>query len=77
MTYWGLVYKVIRYVGVSPNEPYKNNVGVKIGSWFMRYELEQKLSAKEIKKEYSWGTFEQWIYNNQGYVYFFNGNITI
>ena len=48
VTYWGLGYKVIRYVGVSPNEPYENNVGVKMGSWFMRYELEQKLSAKEI-----------------------------
>ena len=48
MTYWGLGYKVIRYVGVSPNEPYENNIGVKMGSWFMRYELEQKLSAKEI-----------------------------
>lgn len=31
---------------------------------------------KEIKKKYSWGTFEQWIYNNQGYVYFLNGNVT-
>ena len=48
VTYWGLGYKVIRYVGVSPNEPYENNIGVKMGSWFMRYELEQKLSAKEI-----------------------------
>jgi len=40
VTYWGLGYKVIRYVGVSPNEPYKNNIGVKYGSWFMKYELE-------------------------------------
>ena len=48
VTYWGLGYKVIRYVGVSPNEPYENNIGVKIGGWFMKYELEQKLSAKEI-----------------------------
>ena len=39
ITYWGLGYKVIRYVRVSPNEPYKNNVGVKMGSWFMKYEL--------------------------------------
>ncbi len=38
ITYWGLGYKVVRYVGVSPNEPYKNNVGVKMGSWFMKYE---------------------------------------
>lgn len=39
VTYLGLGYKVIRYPSVSPNEPYKNNLGVKHGSWFMRYEL--------------------------------------
>ncbi len=39
VTYWGLGYKVIRYVGVSTNEPYENNIGVKMGSWFMKYEL--------------------------------------
>lgn len=39
VTYWGLGYKVIRYPSVSPNEPYKNNRGVKYGSWFMNYEL--------------------------------------
>lgn len=38
VTYWGLGYKVIRYPSVSPNEPYKNNRGVKYGSWFMEYE---------------------------------------
>ncbi len=38
VTYWGLGYKVVRYVGVSPKEPYKNNIGVKMGSWFMKYE---------------------------------------
>lgn len=39
VTYWGLGYKVIRYVEVSPNEPYENNIGVKMGNWFMKYEL--------------------------------------
>ena len=39
VTYWGLGYKVIRYPSVSPNEPYKNNKGVKYGNWFMKYEL--------------------------------------
>ena len=39
VTYWGLGYKVIRYPSVSPNEPYKNSLGVKYGSWFMKYEL--------------------------------------
>lgn len=38
VTYWGLGYKVIRYVGISPDEPYKSNIGVKMGSWFMKYE---------------------------------------
>ena len=42
VTYWGLGYKVVRYPSVSPNEPYKNNRGVKYGSWFMRYELENE-----------------------------------
>jgi len=39
ITYWGLGYKVIRYPGVSVNEPFKNALGVKMGSWFMNYEL--------------------------------------
>ena len=38
VTYWGLGYKVVRYVGVSPDEPYKSNIGVKMGNWFMNYE---------------------------------------
>ena len=41
VTYWGLGYKVIRYVSVSPKEPFKNNIGVKFGNWFMNYELEK------------------------------------
>ena len=39
VTYWGLGYKVIRYIGVSPKEPYESNIGAKMGSWFMKYEL--------------------------------------
>ena len=41
ITYWGLGYKVIRYPAVSPNEPYKNNLGAKMGSWFMNYKLSE------------------------------------
>lgn len=41
VTYWGLGYKVVRYLSVSPNEPYKNNRVVKYGSWFMKYDLEK------------------------------------
>jgi len=40
ITYWGLGYKVIRYPSVSPNEPYKNNRGVKYGNWFMKYQID-------------------------------------
>lgn len=52
VTYWGLGYKVIRYVGVSPNEPYENNLGVKMGNWFMEYELPiDSDNAPETKDE--------------------------
>ena len=46
ITYWGLGYKVVRYPSVSPNEPYKNNRGVKMGSWFMKYELSEYENIK-------------------------------
>lgn len=39
ITYLGMGYKVIRYCGVSINEPFKSNIGLKYGSWFMTYEL--------------------------------------
>ena len=52
VTYWGLGYKVVRYTKISPSEPYKNNKGVKFGSWFMKYELdEEKEYAKHLTKE--------------------------
>ena len=52
ITYWGLGYKVIRYPSVSPNEPYKNNLGVKYGNWFMKYELSNYESIDiELYKE--------------------------
>ena len=41
VTYLGIGYKVIRYPSVSPDEPYKNNRGVKYGGWFMKYELSE------------------------------------
>ena len=50
VTYWGLGYKVIRYVGVSPKEPYESNIGVKMGNWFMKYEL-PKTDIIEIEYE--------------------------
>lgn len=61
VTYLGLGYKVIRYVGVSPNEPYESNIGVKMGNWFMKYELpidsqnnkEQKDNISNIENFYN------------------------
>lgn len=49
VTYWGLGYKVIRYVGVSPNEPYESNIGAKMGSWFMKYDLPENNYKVELK----------------------------
>lgn len=49
VTYYGLGYKVIRYVSVSPSEPYKNNIGVKYGNWFMKYDLEPEEESINIK----------------------------
>ena len=51
VTYWGLGYKVIRYVGVSPDEPYERNIGTKIGNWFMKYELPKTIILKLNIKE--------------------------
>lgn len=42
VTYYGLGYKVIRYVEVSPNEPYESNKGAKMGNWFMKYDLPEE-----------------------------------
>lgn len=49
VTYWGLGYKVIRYVGVSPSEPYENNIGVKMGNWFMNFDLPENNYKAELK----------------------------
>lgn len=52
ITYWGLGYKITRYPSVSPNEPYKNNRGVKYGSWFMSYALtDTELDITELKEK--------------------------
>ncbi len=53
ITYYGLGYKVIRYVGVSPNEPYESNIGVKMGNWFMKYDLPEDDEVIDIKEEQS------------------------
>lgn len=42
VTYLGLGYKVIRYPNSTPKEPYENNVGVKFGNWFMKYDKPKK-----------------------------------
>ncbi len=72
VTYWGLGYKVIRYVDVSPNEPYENNLGVKYGGWFMKYELEddnkQTLNPTEVN-DYIINYFENNTNSNLSYNY--------
>jgi len=55
ITYWGLGYKVVRYAKISPNEPYENNIGVKMGSWFMNYELPK---GKNVIVEYAGKTIK-------------------
>lgn len=66
ITYWGLGYKVIRYVGVSPNEPYKNNIGAKMGSWFMKYDLPNE---RIITIEYDGKTIEISNYDDINKIY--------
>ena len=66
VTYWGLGYKVIRYVGVSPNEPYENNIGIKMGSWFMNYDLPNE---KIITIEYEGKTIEISNYDDVNKIY--------
>ena len=61
VTYLGLGYKVVRYPSVSPNEPYKNNRGIKMGSWFMKYDL-----PKEEENQILTLSFEL---NNKTYTY--------
>lgn len=48
VTYIGLGYKVIRYPGVSPKEPFDKSRGYKYGSWFMTYEIEEELDPRDV-----------------------------
>lgn len=66
ITYWGLGYKVIRYVEAFPTESYENNIGVKMGSWFMKYDLPSK---KNITIEYDDKTIEIRKYNDTNIIY--------
>jgi len=78
VTYWGLFYKVIRYPSVSPCEPYKNNKGVKYGSWFMKYNLNTKEEILEIVdtskniKDFSCDEALEEFYQDDNYVYYFS-----
>ena len=55
VTYLGLGYKVIRYPNSTPKEPYENNVGVKFGNWFMKYDKPKKeeivTNNKDVQNE--------------------------
>ncbi len=66
ITYWGLGYKIIRYVGVSPKEPYENNIGVKMGSWFMKYD---KPIPNTIQIEYDGKIIEINQYQDRNKIY--------
>jgi len=81
ITYWGLGYKVIRYPSVSPNEPYKNSRGVKMGSWFMTYKIpndNDNLVIKEIKDltktmiAFSCAEALDKFYEDENYEYYYN-----
>lgn len=78
VTYWGLGYKVIRYPSVSPNEPYKNNRGVKYGSWFMKYEPYEKekhiidICDRTETENISCDTAFEKFYEDQKNKYYFN-----
>jgi len=78
VTYWGLGYKVIRYPSVTPSEPYKNNLGVKYGSWFMKYELNNNLEIKEIVdttkdiKDFSCAEMLEEFYKDSNYTYYYS-----
>ena len=77
ITYWGLGYKVIRYTSISPNEPFKNSIGVKFGNWFMKYESPSRYFGRydeirlSIRKAVDWvvsarypSCINEGIYNN-------------
>lgn len=76
--YWGLGYKVVRYPSVSPNEPYKNNRGVKYGSWFMKYEPYKKekyiidICDRTETENISCDTAFEKFYEDQKNEYYFN-----
>ena len=78
ITYLGLGYKVIRYVKVSFNEPYKNNAGVKYGSWFMKYVLDTDNKIVEIIdttkniKNFSCAETLESFYEDDKYIYYYN-----
>lgn len=66
VTYVGLGYKVVRYVGVSPYEPFGLSDNYKFGSWFMIYENPDKeiILLEEIQ-EY----INDYLENNKYYNY--------
>lgn len=79
--YIGLGYKVIRYTSVSPNEPYKNNIGVKYGNWFMKYELPEEINIslddvnRKIIEYFSKDNIDL---TNHGYNYVdYNNNVVV
>ena len=42
VTYYGLGYKVIRYVEISPNEPYENNIGIYLNKILLKLNMKDR-----------------------------------
>ena len=70
VTYWGLGYKVIRYPSVSPNEPFKNNRGIKMGNWFMEYEPEEYSIVNVYYESKEETEYPEKIYEDEAHNYY-------
>lgn len=70
VTYWGFGYKIIRYPSVSPNEPFKNNRGVKFGNWFMEYEPEEYSIVNVYYESEEETNYPEKIYEDDAHSYY-------
>lgn len=70
ITYLGIGYKVIRYPSVSPNEPFRNNRGIKMGNWFMNYEPEEYSVVNVYYEGGEETEYPEKIYEDDAHVYY-------
>lgn len=64
VTYYGLGYKIIRYVKISPNEPFQNSKDTKMGSWFMKYTPTYSKNINSIESFYNTEVTKDYNINN-------------